>query len=255
MSLRKRLDIIAEEFEGGSRSALASALGVAQSTFNGYFSADGQKKIKVELLNRILDCYPNISRSWLFFGEGGMLDEWDGGEENTVATTLDGDIAGDTLFSVLTTIYSNLDEAAKALGISFKALDAHIGRRPAPSWAILKRLAKVGININYILTGSGPITTQFAHSPLAEAVTQVEQAMQGVDEMDVLKAAIAKLESRHAALAKKRGGYGTQLSAREARFHEDPADYPEGSACGIDQDPPTPKCQYVSMTPSNRSKR
>lgn len=35
---------------------------------------DGQQKIRKTLLDKILVVYPQLSRDWLFFGEGEMLD-------------------------------------------------------------------------------------------------------------------------------------------------------------------------------------
>ena len=79
--------------------------------------------------------------------------------------------------------------------------------------------------------------------PITEAVAEVEKALAGVDELVVIKAAIGKLETLHQNQARKRGGYGSQLEAREPQFHEDQANYP-ADACGINDKPPTNKFQY-----------
>lgn len=51
----------------------ASELGVPQGTFNDYLNESGQKKIRVVLLEKILEVFPQVSRAWLYFGEGEPL--------------------------------------------------------------------------------------------------------------------------------------------------------------------------------------
>lgn len=72
MHLFERLNEIAEKISG-SQTKMAKDLGIPQGTFNGYLNADGQTKIRMTLMEKILAIYPNVSREWLYFGEGDML--------------------------------------------------------------------------------------------------------------------------------------------------------------------------------------
>jgi len=71
MHLFERIKIIAKNV-AGSETKLAAALGIQQRTFNGYLNPKSQKNLW-EYLPKILECFPLISREWLYFGEGDML--------------------------------------------------------------------------------------------------------------------------------------------------------------------------------------
>ena len=68
MELHKRIDFIADKY-AISRAKLAKFLGIQQRTMNGYFSLERQHNF-YPLLPKILELYPEISRDWLYFGEG-----------------------------------------------------------------------------------------------------------------------------------------------------------------------------------------
>lgn len=53
----------------GSVKGLAEKLGMLRQTFNGYLSESREDNLW-PLLPRLLDLYPDISREWLYFGEG-----------------------------------------------------------------------------------------------------------------------------------------------------------------------------------------
>lgn len=55
-----------------SDSAIASAIGMKQSTFSGYLNEQRQHNLW-PLLPQILEAFPRLSRHWLYFGEGPML--------------------------------------------------------------------------------------------------------------------------------------------------------------------------------------
>ena len=55
-----------------SDSAMAAAIGMKQSTFSGYLNEKRQNNLW-PLLPQILEAFPQISRHWLYFGEGPML--------------------------------------------------------------------------------------------------------------------------------------------------------------------------------------
>lgn len=72
MKLFERINAIAEQI-AGSQARLAKAIRVPQGTLNGYLSDDGQRKIRLELIESILTAYPQINRNWLYFDEGDMI--------------------------------------------------------------------------------------------------------------------------------------------------------------------------------------
>lgn len=53
----------------GSVKGLAEKLGMLRQTFNGYLSESREDNLW-PLLPRLLDLYPDISREWLYLGEG-----------------------------------------------------------------------------------------------------------------------------------------------------------------------------------------
>jgi hypothetical protein len=68
MELHQRIDFIAKKY-AVSRAKLAKFLNIQQRTMNGYFSLKRQHNF-YPLLPKILEIYPEISRDWLYFGEG-----------------------------------------------------------------------------------------------------------------------------------------------------------------------------------------
>lgn len=58
----------------GSVSKLASSLNLPQTTFNAYLNEKRQDNLW-PILPRILEIYPQISREWLYFNEGSMIEE------------------------------------------------------------------------------------------------------------------------------------------------------------------------------------
>lgn len=71
MKLFQRIRRISTELSG-SASKLASRLHLPQTTLNGYLSEKRENNLW-PLLPQILEIYPQISRDWLYFGEGEML--------------------------------------------------------------------------------------------------------------------------------------------------------------------------------------
>lgn len=66
----ERILKLVESLEDNSQTAFAKKIGCQQSTFNGYMNEEGQRKIRLILLEDILKVYPQISREWLYFGGG-----------------------------------------------------------------------------------------------------------------------------------------------------------------------------------------
>ena len=71
MQLFQRVRILAKN-KAGSVKALAEKLGKGQSRFNAYLNEQRQNNLW-PLLPGILELYPDVSRDWLYFGEGEMI--------------------------------------------------------------------------------------------------------------------------------------------------------------------------------------
>lgn len=71
MELFERVKKLATEV-AGSQTSLAKKLGLSQQTFSGYLKAERQNNLW-PLLPQMLVQFPEISRDWLYFGEGEML--------------------------------------------------------------------------------------------------------------------------------------------------------------------------------------
>jgi hypothetical protein len=72
MELYERVDAVIRRM-AKSRTHLAKQLNIKQTTFNSWFSLDRQDNLW-PVLFEILKLYPYISRDWLFFDEGVMLE-------------------------------------------------------------------------------------------------------------------------------------------------------------------------------------
>ena len=71
MELFERVKTLIDLEKRGGKS-LAESLGVNESTFKGYLSAKRQHNLW-PYLNAILAIHPELSRNWLYFGEGQFL--------------------------------------------------------------------------------------------------------------------------------------------------------------------------------------
>ena len=71
MQLFERVKALAKAKEK-SANALAQKLNIPQTTFNGYLKESRQNNLW-EILPNILELYPDVSRDWLYFGDGDML--------------------------------------------------------------------------------------------------------------------------------------------------------------------------------------
>lgn len=68
-------DLIAwrKSIDGLTQNDFAVMVGSKPTTFLDYLKPKGQSKIRLELLNNIVRTFPQVSREWLFWGEGAML--------------------------------------------------------------------------------------------------------------------------------------------------------------------------------------
>lgn len=73
MELFERVRLLAKTKER-SLTVFSDKLNIAQNTFNGYLKESRQSNLW-EILPKILELYPDVSRDWLYFGEGEMLGE------------------------------------------------------------------------------------------------------------------------------------------------------------------------------------
>lgn len=71
MELYERIKVLSDNV-AKSQTNLASMLNMPVSTLNGYLNAKRQNNLW-PLLPRILDFLPQVSRDWLYFGEGDMF--------------------------------------------------------------------------------------------------------------------------------------------------------------------------------------
>jgi transcriptional regulator with XRE-family HTH domain len=173
-------------------------------------------------------------------------------------------------------------EFAKAGGVTPQALSGYLAGKRRPDYeTVAKWVREYNLNANYLLIYRGTIfrsaadnrhpmdiseaetagTAQSPTTPLGPvtmAVASMEQAHLAMDpdatETEVMEAILRAMNNRLQKIAPK---YGSRLTARETSFHESPAQYPGGSAeddqmvslqgdaCGIDQDPPTPREQFL----------
>lgn len=67
--LFERILYLIEKMENTNQSQFARKIGCPQTTLNGYLNVDGQNKIKVSLLDKILEKYPAIRPEWLYMGK------------------------------------------------------------------------------------------------------------------------------------------------------------------------------------------
>lgn len=71
MKLFQRVRTLAKT-KAGSAKKLGELLGKSQPVFQGYLNETRQNNLW-PLLPQILELYPDVSRDWLYFGEGEML--------------------------------------------------------------------------------------------------------------------------------------------------------------------------------------
>ena len=71
MQLFQRVRTLAKT-KAGSAKKLGELLGKSQPVFQGYLNETRQNNLW-PLLPQILELYPDVSRDWLYFGEGEML--------------------------------------------------------------------------------------------------------------------------------------------------------------------------------------
>lgn len=64
-----------EKIDGLSQNGFARKIEVKPNTFVDYLKPEGQSKIRLTHINKILEVWPELNRDWLVWGEGPMLKE------------------------------------------------------------------------------------------------------------------------------------------------------------------------------------
>jgi len=72
MEVFERLEKVIETCANGSQTAFSKLIGESQSTFHGYLNRQGQEKMKVRTVVRILEVF-SINANWLLLGIGAMF--------------------------------------------------------------------------------------------------------------------------------------------------------------------------------------
>lgn len=75
-SLHERIAAVIKAYEKGNKAAFANKIGIPANTLHGYLNDQGQSKIKVGTVIRILEEY-DVDAGWLLLGKGGMTKEPD----------------------------------------------------------------------------------------------------------------------------------------------------------------------------------
>ena len=70
MELFERINIIASKF--GNKSKIAQVMGITSQKYSAWSNATSQRNFW-ELLPKILQAFPDVSREWLYFEEGEMF--------------------------------------------------------------------------------------------------------------------------------------------------------------------------------------
>lgn len=156
MILFQRVALAADELEG-SRAKMARTMGavlkIHPRTFEGYFCEEREKNLW-PILPDILKQYPQISREWLYFGEGPMLKTQSFPLKFT-AVNLSGYLVGDLLQNVLDFAKIHNSEIIKNTNIDKITLDALLSSRTKPTFEQLEQLyLKFDINPSYFFDGN-----------------------------------------------------------------------------------------------------
>lgn len=120
MELYQRIKLLAKTLAKSDKT-LGEMLGLKQSTFSGYLKKSRQDNLW-PLLPRILMLFPEVSRDWLYFGEGTMLEPDTAQREKEKSLSLQlSDIDEQVLVSVVETLEEVLQETKKTLEPRLKA--------------------------------------------------------------------------------------------------------------------------------------
>ena len=214
----------------GSIKGVAEKLGILRQTFNGYLCESRQDNLW-PLLPRLLAIYPDVSRDWLFFGEGEIFDG-NADEQNITidfsgnfSQRLDGDFS--LLFEIIYEKYSDIaismGSSPSVLGFSKflglkndgKAKAWKKGQWPSAKdcWWLAKKFI---LNIEWLLTGEG--------EPFDENSAE-KHSLPSQEEYEALKDRLAELVRENAELRSRvnveaGGSLQARLSELEATVRQ-----------------------------------
>lgn len=161
----------------GSQTSLAERLGLSQSRFQGYLNPKREDHLW-PLLPRILEEFPQVSRGWLYFGEGEMLTG--GGRQDPVEPAEASLDIAERLRLFADRIGLSGAKLAESAGITRQAWSGYVNRGSEPSLAVLaKWIAEYKLNVNWLLTGEGEMLLDSAAGiPAGQLTDPVAQRVQ-----------------------------------------------------------------------------
>lgn len=119
----------------------------------GYVNAI-RKSIQPDKIERIASTYPDLNISWLLTGEGDM----------TTSDHLHNKLIGEKLKIYFNEHKLNQTDIASQLGVSQAAVSALLRGKPFGSKTAKDWSEKFGFNINWLLTGDGPMLKKENHA-------------------------------------------------------------------------------------------
>lgn len=155
MQLYERVRELAKTKEH-SVTALSDKLKIQQATFNGYLKESRQHNLWA-ILPDILNLYPDISKYWLYFGEGEMLDAnpRPATKKPLSCENHKGLLIGDLLHVVFGFLDLDIAKAAKKTKIPLARLEILLASADMPTFLELEALhVKLGIRARYLFDGN-----------------------------------------------------------------------------------------------------
>lgn len=70
MKLYERLLYLIEKLVKNSQNEFSKRIGISAQTLSKYINPKFQDRVKVEMLDRIVEVFPEVNRSWLYYDEG-----------------------------------------------------------------------------------------------------------------------------------------------------------------------------------------
>lgn len=70
MELYERLLYLIEKLVKNSQNEFSKRIGISAQTLSKYINPKFQDRVRVDLLDRIIEVFPAVNRSWLYYDEG-----------------------------------------------------------------------------------------------------------------------------------------------------------------------------------------
>lgn len=150
-NLPKQVQALIDHYCKGKLSPFARKIGVSQSTLQRQMAAEDEKNLQ-KLLPKILYHCPEVRESWLYTGEGDML-EHPRTNPTCPAENAGGRLTGDALFEALTLAQLDQADVAKAAGLDARQWKAVQGNGEYPDFPMLQALyEQFGLNVEYLFS-------------------------------------------------------------------------------------------------------